>query len=230
MELAEDVLRLNITSKVKDEMDNIVLQEDEGKSEFLLGCHIQSDLKWHKQISLLLAKLRARLVGLGKLKYICPYAVRKTIAEGIFNSVLVYCLPLYGGLDVGDLKDLQVLQNKAAQCVTLSPPRAKRSLMFDRLCWLTVNQLIYYHSIITIFKIRICKEPEYLASISVKDSRNSRIIIPNLDLTLAQKSFTVRGAVNWNQLHLNITKTDKIGPFKKLAKKWIFENVPRFLE
>ena len=80
-------------------------------------------------------------MGLGKLKYICPYAVRKTIAEGIFNSVLVYCLPLYGGLDVGDLKDLQVLQNKAVQCVTLSPPRAKRSLMFDRLGWLTVTQL-----------------------------------------------------------------------------------------
>ena len=54
----------------------------------------------------------------------CNFQVKKTISEGVFNSVLVYCLPLFGGMDVGDLRDLQVMQNKAAQTVTMSPPRA----------------------------------------------------------------------------------------------------------
>ena len=168
---------LNLPNKVRVQMDNIWLEEDKEKCELLLGCHIQENLKWHKQIYSLLSKLRKRLVGLAKLKYICPYSMRKTISEGIFNSVLVYCLPLYGGLDVGDLKDLQVLQNKAAQIVTLSPPRAERAPMYDRLGWLSVNQLIVYHSIIAVFKIRSSREPEHLASILTRDSRNSRIII-----------------------------------------------------
>jgi hypothetical protein len=219
-----------LPEKVNVEMDNVVLKEDDDHYELLLGCYIQANLKWHKQISSLLCKLRKRLVGLTKLKYICPYPVRKTVSEGIFNSVLVYCLPLFGGLDAGDLHDLQVLQNKAAQTVTLSPPRAERSPMFDKLGWLTVNQLIFYHTVISVFKIRSSKEPEHLDSILNKDSRNSRIIIPNLNLRVAQKSFTLRGANSWNQLPFSIIKSTKIGTFKKLARKWIHENIPRFLD
>ena len=70
----------------------------------------------------------------------------KTITQGIFNSVLVYCLPLFGGCSKGQLGDLQVLQNKAADIVTRSPPRTARNTMFDQLDWLTVNQLIANHS------------------------------------------------------------------------------------
>ena len=181
-------------------MDNVILQEDPEKSELPLGCQIQANLKWHKQISGLIGKLRKRLVGLGVLKYIAPYTVRKLVTEGIFNSVLVYCLPLYGGMDKGELRDLQVIQNKAAQIVTRSPPRAERALMYDRLQWLSINQLIFYHSVIAVFKIRTHSEPEHLAGILGNDSRNKRIVIPNLDLSLAQKSFTLRGAECWNQL------------------------------
>ena len=211
-------------------MDNVILKEDKDKTELLLGCHIQANLKWHTQISALLTKLRKRLVGLQNLKHIAPYSLRKLVTEGIFNSVLVYCLPLYGGMDTGDLKDLQVLQNKAAQIVTFSPPRAERSPMYDRLGWLTVNQLIFYHSVIAVFKIRSSHEPEHLAGIFGNDSRNRRIVIPNLDLKLSHKSFTLRGAESWNQMPLNIRVNTKIGTFKKLVKKWIIQNVPRFID
>ena len=68
-------------------------------------------------------------------------------------------------MDAGDLGDLQVLQNKAAQIATLSPPRSARAAMFDKLGWLTINQLICYHSVISIFKIRSSKEPDYLAEV-----------------------------------------------------------------
>ena len=76
---------------------------------------------------------------------------------------MVYCLPLFGGCDKSEIKDLQVLQNKAAQIVMHAPPRSKRSDLYDKLEWLTVNQLIVYHTLITIFKIRQNKEPEFLA-------------------------------------------------------------------
>ena len=76
--------------------------------------------------------------------------MRKTITEGLFNSVLVYCFPLYGGMNSGDMNDLQVMQNKAARIVTLMPHRANRADMYDKLTWLTVNQLVFYHSIIQV--------------------------------------------------------------------------------
>ena len=138
-------------------MDGHLLQEDSNRSEFLLGCHIESGLKWNQHIQYMLAKLRKRLVALAHLKYIAPFNVRKTIAVGIFNSVLTYCLPLFGGCSKTNLGDLQILQNKAAQLVSHSPPRAPRAQMYSNLDWLTVNQLVSYHSIISGFKIRTSK-------------------------------------------------------------------------
>ena len=211
-------------------MDNVILKEDDDKCEFLLGCKIQNNLKWHKHVHLLLGKLKTRLIGLTKLKKFAPFSVRKKLAEGLFNSSLVYCLPLFGGMDKGDMKDLQVMQNKAAQVVTLSPPRAERVTMYSKLGWLTINQLVFYHSVLAVYKIRISKEPTYLADILGRDSRNSRIIIPNVKLRLTQRSFTVRGAESWNLLPFSIQKSSNIGQFKKFAKEWILANIPRFLE
>jgi hypothetical protein len=129
---------------------------------------------------------------------------------------------------VGQLKDIQVLQNKAAQIVCHAPPRSSRSTMFDRLGWLTVNQLICYHSLLTVFKIRTSREPEYLAQTLKYDNRFGRIIIPNTDLGLAKKSFTFRGALQWNILPMSLRNTFKIGTFKKDLRKWVQVNIPRF--
>ena len=109
-------------------------------------------------------------------------------------------------------------------------PRANRNQLFNTLGWMTVNQLITYHTLITVFKIRNSKEPEYLASILTTDSRTGRIFLPNFELGLAQKSFTYRGAGQWNSLPESLRKITKISLFKKNLKVWIIENIPRFLD
>ena len=142
-------------------MDNVILKEDDDKCEFLLGCKIQNNSKWHKHVHLLLGKLKTRLIiGLSKLKKFAPFSVRKKLAEGLFNSSLVYCLPLFGGMDNGDMKDLQVMQNKAAQVVTSSPPCAKRAAMYSKLGWLTINQLVFYHSVMTVYRSEVAKNQD----------------------------------------------------------------------
>ena len=221
---------ITLPGTVEVSMDNVVLQEDPSKCELLLGCQIEANLKWHHQVSSLLAKLRKRLTGLIQLKYICPYQIRKTITEGIFNSVMVYCLPLFGGLDKGQVRDIQVMQNKAARLVCHAQPRTRRSALFDQLGWLSVNQLISYHTLISVFKMRASGEPEYLAQFLSNDNRNDRLVIPNTDLTLTKNSFAFRGPEQWNQLPIQLRKQVKIGTFKKELKKWIFENVSQFLE
>ena len=209
-------------------MDGVQIKEDKDKCELLLGCSIQSNLKWHVQIQNLLSKLKTRLTGLNKIKFIVPYHLRKIITQSIFNSIMVYCLPLFGGCDKSEIQDLQVLQNKAAQIVMHAPPRSKRSDLYDKLEWLTVNQLIVYHTLITIFKIRQNKEPEYLAEKLTVDTPTGRILIPNTQLRLEQNSFIVRGSSSWNNLPFRTRKQEKIGLFKKEAKKWIMQNIPRF--
>jgi hypothetical protein len=211
-------------------MDGVQIKEDKDKCEILLGCSIQSNLKWHVQVQNLISKLRTRLTGLNKIKYIVAFNTRKIITQSIFSSIMVYCLPLLGGCDKSEVKNLQVLQNKAAQIVTHSPPRSRRSELYDKLEWLTVNQLIVYHTLITVFKLRQNKEPEYLALKLTLDTPTGCILIPNTQLRLTQNSFITRGSSNWNDLPPSTRKLNKIGLFKTEIKKWITQNVPRFVD
>ena len=66
--------------------------------------------------------------------------------------------------------------------------------MYDRLDWLTVNQLVTYHTLLQVFKIRKSEQPEYLFGILGRDNRNGHIVVTNTGLSLAKKSFTFRGA------------------------------------
>ena len=135
-----------------------------------------------------------------KLKYLMKRSNKRNIIQGVFSSVLCYCLPLFGGCSKADLNVIQVQQNKAAQIALNCPPRTSRKLMFDSLDWLTVKQLIAYHTIITVYKIRNANVPEDLAEILKKENHNGHIVVKNTQLELYRCSFVFRGSVLWNNL------------------------------
>ena len=128
------------------------------------------------------------------------------------------------------VKELQIFQNKAARIVCQAPPRANRASMFKKLSWMTVNQLVSYHSLLTVFKIRSSGEPEYLAKKLKYENRLEKIIIPNTSLSLAKQSFIFRASQQWNDLPTSIRKTCKIGYFKTELRKFVFSSIPEFLD
>ena len=219
-----------LEDKVTVVMDGYTLVESGDKVETLLGCQIEPGMKWHKHIEELIKKLRKRLTGLAHLRNILPFKLRKTITEGMFMSVLSYCLPLFGGCDKEELQALQVMQNKAARLVSHSSQRAPRKEIFSQLGWMTVNQLIFYHSALSTYRIRETREPEYLSSLLSRDGRSGRIIVSNTRLTLAKNSYCYRGAAQWNSMPENIRSLKKICQFKVQLRKWILTNVTQFTD
>ena len=215
---------------IKVSIDGTELTQSSQKSEMLLRIKIQTDLKWNEHIDFLASKLDKRLGALEKLRYIMDRKTRKRIVEGIFNSVLCYCLPVFGGCSQQDLKSLQVLQNRAARLVLRAPPRTSRLTMFQKLDWLTVSQLIAYHTLITVFRIRKSKEPEGLAQVLSLDSRQGRIIMPNSRHDIYRNSFIYRGSQLWNSLPSEVREYDKISSFKKRVRDWVKNNVNKFNE
>ena len=122
------------------------------------------------------------------------------------------------------------MQNRAAQLVLNYPPRSNRKTMYDKLEWMTINQLVCYHSVIGVYKIRKSGEPEYLAEVLLQDNFRGNLVIPIADLTLAKKSFCYRAGESWNIIPEAIRSIEKIASFKKEVKKWIKMTVLRFLE
>ena len=217
-------------TKVAVVMDGIALEESKEHVEILLGCHIEPTLKWHRQIDELLKKLQKRLTGLANLRGFTPFHLKKRITEGMFTSVLAYCLPVFGGCKKYELEALQVMQNQAAGLVTNLPIRTPRLEIYSVAGWMTVNQLVFYHSALSTLRIRQSGEPKYLSEIMSRDNRAGRIIVPNTSLTLAKKSFCFRAAEQWNSIPEGIRKMKKIGQFKSQLKKWILSNVEQFSE
>ena len=138
--------RLNsVKEKLVVVMDGVTLMENKEKFEMLLGITMQCDLKWSEHVATLVSKLKKRLAGLDHLRLVMGKTNKKTIVEGVFNSVLCYCLPLFGGCNVDEVQALQVQQNRAARIVLNLPPRSNRDHNFAKLGWMTVQQLIVYH-------------------------------------------------------------------------------------
>ena len=217
-----------LQENIKVVMDGVRLSESKEKCEELLGVTVQCDLKWSRHIELLTNKLKARLTGLERLKYVMTKSTKNNIVQGVFNSVLCYCIQLFGGCNSSELHQLQVQQNRAAKCVLRLPPGSSRSFIFEKLGWMSVQQLIAYHTLITIFRIRHNREPEYLADFLTRDNIYGNIIVQNSNLSLYRNSFTYRGSVLWNRLPKDMRKKVKIGIFKKEVKSWIKKNVQRF--
>ena len=92
------------------------------RSERLLGCWIQDDLKWTEHLrdnkeENLIRSLNTRLGALRKIRKVASFKNRKIIANGIMISKLSYLISLWGCGGVGLRRSLQVIMNRAARVV-----------------------------------------------------------------------------------------------------------------
>ena len=101
-------------------------------------------------------------------------------------------------------------------------------MMFDKLEWLSVKQLEFFHTVMTIYKMKQFNEPEYFVDKIQNVNRNGNIILNNCRLSLFRKSFSFRGLEYWNSLPSELRSISGISNFKKELKKWVMQNVQRF--
>ena len=107
-------------------------------------------------------QLTTRINALKILSGVATFKSRLMVANGIFCSKLIFQISLWGGTEDFLLSSLQIVQNKAARVV------AKRGIYTPvcdllRQCgWLSVRQLVFYHSVILVHKTLQNKSTNYL--------------------------------------------------------------------
>ena len=114
----------------------------------------------------------------------------------------------------------QAVQNQLACWILNSHRMTKTSNLLNKLNWLSINQLIVYHSLFLIWKTLRYKLPyrNYIALLNNK-TKIGRINLTNNTWSIkAQKIY-------WN-LPNNIRICEKISHFKLKLKKWISSNIP----
>ena len=220
--------RIKKLGKPNVTMDGVHLEENAAGSEHLLGILIQGDLKWSSYIDVLSAKLKTRLAALEKLRFVIHKSFKKTLVQGVFNSVLSYCLPLFGGCCKNDLDKLQILQNKAVRIVMNLPPRSNRENMFNEIDWLTIRQLVAYHTLIAVYNIRKSRQPKYLYGLLSRENQYGNIVLGNPKIDLLRNSFVFQGGILWNKLPRDLRNENKTEKFKEDVKLWVRNNIKKF--
>ena len=134
--------------------------------EKLLCAQVHQDMRWVEHIleneNSLVKSLNLRLGALKKISKVASFKTRKMVASGIFMSKLIYLIPLWSGCEDYLIKSLQVVQNKAARSVAkLNIFTPSKTLM--KVCgWMSVRQLMAYHSLMLLHKTICSQSPVYL--------------------------------------------------------------------
>ena len=208
------------------------------KSEKLLGIIIQEDLKWTEYIQnhdkSLIKQLTARVSALKLVSNFSSFKVRLMVANGIFISKLIFQISLWGGAAEYLLDSLQIVQNKAARFVTRRGRYTPRSELLKHCGWLSVRQLITYHSVVLIHKTIMAMAPQYIYSkLSSEFPYNTRLaesealrMGPDFQakLEITRRSFMYRATSSYNLLPAELRKVRKMEDFKLKVKTWVAEN------
>ena len=208
------------------------------KSEKLLGIIIQEDLRWTEYIqnheNSLIKQLTARVSALKLVSKFSSFKVRLMVANGIFISKLIFQISLWGGTAEYLLDSLQIIQNKAARFVTRRGIYTPRYELLRHCGWLSVRQLIFYHSVVLIHKTIMAKAPQYIYNkLSSEFPYNTRLaesealrMGPEFQakLEITRRSFMHRGTSSYNLLPADLRKVRKIEDFKLKVKTWVAEN------
>ena len=207
-------------------------------NEKLLGCSISNNFKYDNHIrdneKSMIKILNSRINALRKTSYIATFKTRKMIAEGIIMSNILYIITVYGSCSNYLLSLLQVVQNSAARCVTRLPWNTRVSVLLGQCGWMSVRQLVLFHTMVLTFKIKKDKKPEYLyKKMSCKFNYETRLASGNairttekIESDARRRSFVPRSTREWNAMPVKLRIIETVYEFKKELRTWILQNHP----
>ena len=140
---------------------------------------------------------------------------------------------VWGGTEKYVFKAVQVLQNKAARCITKLGWLTPTKTLLEQCNLLSIKQFIFYHTALQVWKVRSSHVPVYIHS-NLKPAINRRLsrsaveatlLVPRVEKSVAKSSCMVRSASTWNQVHPSIRNLEKLVSFKTNLKTLIKGNI-----
>ena len=222
-------------------------------TERLLGAEIHQDLRWREHVldseNSLVKSLNKRLGALKKIQKTASFRTRKMIGTGIFMSKLIYLMPLWSGCEEYLVKALQVVQNKAARSISKLSIFTPSRILLQTCGWMSVRQLMVYHSLVLLHKTLAQQSPVYLYekvtaagqfpyktrqaavcppqfSFEVQHPTDSGTIrqVSSAKLGISKKGWCWRSVEMYNSLPSDIRLENKLPNFKKRLKDWVTLN------
>ena len=193
----------------------------------LLGVNWEQNFTWNSHISTgEKALLPATRRQLGALKYISglvPLKSKLLLANSLIVSRIVYAITIWGGTYESNIRKLQAVLNKTARWVCNSGRRTSTRILMERCNWLSICELITFHTVLALWKVIWHKIPMEL---HMKLSLDSDFLAVTKEprIQTCKLGFLWRAVTGWNALNLEIRSMKSFPKLKKLLRKFLIEN------
>ena len=203
------------------------------KTEKLLGINIHESLKWQEHVinskKSLITMLNTRLSAMKKVSRNASFMTRLMVGNACFMSIIVYMIAVWGGTEGYVIKAVQVMQNRAARCITKLGWFTPIEILLKQCNWLSIRQLVFYHTALQVFKVKVTECPVYIHSkftpSNTRSASQGTLLVPVVEKSTSSKSFIVRSASTWNHIPPEIRSLQNLNIFKSELKKWTRENI-----
>ena len=185
-----------------------------------LGLLIDEHLSWAKHIEEISKKISSAIGGLKRRRPFISKSTARQIYQALILPLFDYCSPVWDKLSVTLSDKLQKLQNRAARVITRSSYDTTASILLNRLNWDNLSTRRKKLKATLMFKIIKGLFPTYLqdlfsihsAKYNLRDSE-IKLNLPKPRTNYCKRALGYSGALLWNSLPVNLTKSDSLGYF-----------------
>ena len=155
--------RQKIANSAKQSLDLSVdgMQLTKVESERVLGVYIDSHLTWNEHIDTLRRKLLQRIAILARARKYIPTKYRLLLYNASVKPLFTCCCTVWSDCSQTNLDELFKLQKRCVRFILDSPRDARSYDNFQKLKWLTVNQLFRLNKLGLLKKVIDGRAPEY---------------------------------------------------------------------
>ena len=199
----------------------------------LLGLKWSNDFSWKAHIEDILQKCSKRLNGLYKVQRELNFKQRKSLVEGAILSKLRYGLEVVSSSSEKDIKQLESMQSKSARYVLGKSRREwSKTLGYQELQWLTMQQTAVQCSLRLFFKVLWSRRPENLLDMVINEEDGELHVLSENDLSgmtkLSRKTWKVRVLRYAEKVPKLFFEMDPNSlKFKSELKQWVKHNIPK---
>lgn len=194
-----------------------------------LGVIIDGNLKFNYFVDHVIKKLGKKIGFFSRVSKRLDIWTKIIVYKSIIAPHFDYCSTILFLCTENDIQRLQKMQNKAMRVILYCDKRTHIRTMLDALQWMSVKQRIYLHSMIFIYKLVNNMLPNYLNeglilssemhNYNNRDKTNFRL--PLLKKTCSQNCLYYKGIKFFNELPLEIKKSNSIKTFRKRCADFI---------
>ena len=189
-----------------------------------LGILVHNKLSWKEHIYNLIVKIRKTIYKFLILRSFLNIATLKMIYYAIIQSVIQYCIVLWGSAFISIIGPLEKAQKGIIKIILKKSRRYSSNLLFQEFKVLTISQLYTKNLLIYTHKNRSVNNILTYPNVTTRASAKENVKVPSFRLKVTRYNFMYLGSRIYNNLDLDIRKITYLNSFKKHVTSWIIRN------